>query len=81
MSVCDDQKTFDKALKKASRFVQKEEQPRKMALVFCMAIYLILMIWALILAVKVAPPAQQVKHIVFAMVFSPIYIISYYLGN
>ena len=80
-SVCSDQKKFDEAIKKASKYVRKRERPGKMAMLMCTAIYLVLAVWAIIVALKVAPPDQQVKHLVMALVAPPVYIVAYYLGN
>jgi len=81
MAVCGDQKTFEKALKRASHYVKREERPRRIVVLLYTAIYLALAVWALMLAVKTAPPGDQIKHLVLALLFPPVYIVACYLGN
>jgi len=80
-SVCSDQKKFDDAIKKGTKYLRKQERPGKMAALMSAAIYLILAIWALVLALKVAPSDQQIKHVIMAILAPPVYIVAYYLGN
>lgn len=47
---------------------------------FLMAIiYMIFLFWAIILAMKVQNNENKIIHMIFALIASPIYILSYYL--
>jgi len=80
-SVCSDPKAFASALKRASKYVRKEEEPSRSVKVAFIAMYVIVAVWALILALKIAPKDELVKHLALALIFPPVYIISYYLAN
>jgi len=80
MSVCNDQQTFQDALKQAEIYVIKRQRPSKVAAAIATGIYIVFVVWAVMLALRVAPQDEQVKHIVFAVLFPPIYVVSVYLG-
>ena len=43
-------------------------------------LYFIFLVWAVILALKVSSGSERTKHLLFAVVFSPIYVLLYYIG-
>lgn len=79
--VCQDQDVFNKAVRKALKYTEKKEKPKGWVSIVSMAIYILFMFWALVLAMKVSTPSTKTLHYVFAIVFSPIYVIAYYLGR
>jgi hypothetical protein len=79
-NVCEDQKTMNKAVRKAVNKVIKENRPSTFSRMLSMIIYIILIMWAFILALKVPENMRQL-HVVLALVFAPFYILSYYLNS
>lgn len=43
-------------------------------------VYVILLFWAVMLALNSQPPENRVFHIILAMLFSPLYVLSYYVN-
>jgi hypothetical protein len=80
-SVCDNQADFNQALQAGIKY--NKQQAVKQAGVWMwvyLIAYFIFFVWAIILALQVAPGAERTEHVVFAVVFGPIYVLSYYLG-
>ncbi len=44
-------------------------------------IHFILLFWGVMLALNSQPPENRVVHIVLAMLFSPLYVLSYYINQ
>ena len=81
-SVCNTQDSFNDAFKKAVKYTNKKNTPSKTVQLIIFLIAIALIFWALMLASRVNVPSdQKVMHFVLALVFSPVYIISYYLSN
>ena len=88
MSVCTNQDTFNKAFRSAIKYNEKIDEKRerhrlrKMSGVICIysVIHLIFLIWGIMLAFKSQPPKNRVIHMTLAIIFSPIYVLSYYLN-
>lgn len=80
--VCDNQSDFNIAVRKALKYNMKEDMKKAKPWIYVyMVLWAIFFVWAVIIAMKVAPAgAERTEHLVFAMVFSPIYVIAYYLG-
>lgn len=79
--VCNSQDDFNIALRKGLKYnFQQTEKKLKPYMYVSFAIMFIFIVWALLLAMKVSPGPDRVAHLVFAIVFSPIYVIGYYLG-
>jgi len=81
-SVCDNQKDFNNAFKEAIHYVNKKDRPKLwVQIVICVIVFLFIL-WALVLASKQAGGnSDQIIHYVLAFVFSPAYIIGYFLSN
>ncbi len=79
--VCDNQDDFNKAFRKAVKYnnkkANKKAQPWMIAYLVLWAIFLV---WAVMLAMKVAPGPQRVMHLTFAFLFAPAYVLATYLG-
>ncbi len=79
--VCDNQDDFNMAIRKAIRHNNKENiEKAKPWLYTYSVIWMIFLIWSVVLVMKMAPNSDRVIHLVFAIVFSPAYVLSYYLG-
>ena len=78
--VCKNQDAFNKSFREAIKYVQKENEPRQWVQLVVAVFGIILIVWAVILAVRVHGSEQRI-HIVLALLFSPVYIISYYLSK
>lgn len=80
MSLCDNQDSFNDAFYKALKNSRKEDN-KKMAsgVGVYLLIHLIFLFWGIMLALK-QPKDQQIVHITLAMVFSPAYVLAYYLN-
>ena len=81
MSVCSNQDTFNQSFRQAVKNYVKKEEPRAVAVIIVSVIYLVVMIWAVILALKISSGDERTKHVLFALLFSPLYIIAYFLGK
>lgn len=81
MSVCDNQNDFNVAVKNALKYNVKETEKKMKPYIYVMLVLgVIFLVWAILLAMQVAPGPGRVVHLVFAMMFSPMYVIAYYLG-
>ena len=80
MSLCDNQDNFNDDFYKALKDSRKKDN-KKMSLGvgIYMLIHLIFLFWGIMLALK-QPKDQQIVHLTLAMVFSPAYVLAYYLN-
>ncbi len=46
-----------------------------------MVVHFILLFWGVMLALNSQPPENRVVHIVLAMLFSPLYVLSHYINQ
>ena len=85
VNVCTNQKAFTQALKAASEHFSNESkeymEKNKNKLAMCVLLYLVLLVWAVLLAMRVQDKEHRVIHTVIALVCPPTYIIAYYLNN
>lgn len=81
-NVCTDQKTFNKAVKKAIDHLDDEDDKdtNQTARMIMTLIMLTFYFWALLLALKVSDSQHRVLHIILALLTGPIYVLAYYLG-
>jgi len=80
-TVCDTQDDFNNAFHDAVNYVNKKDKPKLWMQLVALGIVLILVVWALVLAARVNGSSDQKVHFVMALVFSPFYIIAYYLNG
>ena len=79
--VCSDQDTFNNAVYTALKDLDKEEMDKhKSWRNVHVIIWMVFFLWAVFLAMKVNNGPEKIEHLLFAMVFSPIYVLAYYLG-
>ena len=79
--VCDNQDDFNMAFRKAVKYNNKENIKKSKPWMYVyLVLWLIFFLWAIILALQVPEGSDRVKHLVFAIVFSPVYVLSYYLN-
>lgn len=79
-TVCDDQKKFNEAFKKA--IIQADEDMMEKSsgwIVLYTLLYLVFIVWAIILAMRMPESPGRVVHLVLAMAFAPFYVLAYYL--
>jgi len=80
-NVCTDQKTFNKAVKKAIDHLDDDDNDtNQTARMIMTLIMLTFYFWALLLALKVSDSQHRVLHIILALFTGPIYVLAYYLG-
>ena len=46
-----------------------------------LAIHLLLLFWAVALALQVPAGPERTEHVLFSIIFAPLYILSHYLGK
>ena len=84
-TVCKDQETFNKALDtyQTVKEVELEEDMKKNRgmISAALVIMLLLLIWAVTLALRVQDSEHRVLHVFLALLTSPLYIISHFLSN
>lgn len=80
LGVCANQSTFNKSFHNAIKWTNKKEQGPVWVQWIAFCIYILLALWALMLVSKMPAGNDRKIHYMFALVFPPIYIISYYVG-
>lgn len=79
--VCNNQADFNIAFHKAIKQNNKDAMKKaKPWVVVSLTIWIIFFVWALILAMSLPSGAEKTVHLVFAMTFSPVYVLAHYLG-
>ena len=80
-NVCANQDDFDQAVHAAIKYSRKKKmQDCKPWGYVIVVLWFICLVWALLLAMQVPAGHERVEHIVFGLIFSPVYIIAHYLG-
>ena len=83
-SVCKDQTTFNEAVKTAVKQMNEDKMKEHRTIKsLVLVLYLVMAVWALVLAMnaQVSTQTERIIHLVFAIVASPVYILSYYLSE
>ena len=81
MALCSDQKTFNKAVRKAIEHIDDDDESNGFGVkLISSLIMLTFYLWALLLALKVSDKEHRVLHITLALLTGPLYVLSYYLG-
>lgn len=79
--VCNNQDDFNIAIRKAVKYdLQQTEKKAKPFMYVSAALMFIFIVWAMLLAMQIPRGPERISHLVFAIVFSPVYVIGYYLG-
>jgi hypothetical protein len=79
--VCGNQSDFNMAFNKALKQNNKEAMKKAKAwVVVSLTVWLIFFIWALMLAMQLPQGSDKTVHLVFAMAFSPVYVLAHYAG-
>jgi hypothetical protein len=80
-NVCQDQADFNEAVHRAVKYNRKREiNDSKPWIYVYIVVWFIFLIWAIMLAMQIQNSTEKVEHLVFAMVFPPVYVLSHYLG-
>jgi len=80
-NVCTNQDDFNEAFRKALKYNDKENMKKAKPWVYVyVVLWVIFFIWAIMLAMQVPPGPERIEHLIFAIVFSPAYVLAYYLG-
>lgn len=80
-SVCETQDKFNNAFEGAVKYVEKKERPSRFLRLVSLIVMIAFVAWALLLADKIDSGNDKIVHLVLAIVFSPFYIIAYYLNG
>ena len=81
MALCSDQKTFNKAVRKAIEHIDDDDESNGFGVKLIASLLLLTFyLWALLLALKVSDKEHRVLHITLALLTGPLYVLSYYLG-
>lgn len=78
-TICDNQDDFNHAFREAIKYTRKKEKLSTLASVIILLIIFLLLLWALVLANRVM--THKILHYLLALVFSPAYILAYYLNG
>jgi hypothetical protein len=82
MSVCENQKNFNHAIYNAVKDYDRRERRQMSGFVtFYIMLHLVFLIWGVMLALTSVPKENRVLHITLAVLFSPAYVMSYYLDT
>jgi hypothetical protein len=81
MSVCDNQDDFNKSFYKAIKYSNKKTNKKIMTpLLIYVIVHTLFLFWGVLLAFK-QDPSVRVVHITLAIIFSPAYVLAYYLNQ
>jgi len=84
---CADQNQFNDSFKTAINKYKSDEMKKYESQSFrntCFIVtmtYLIFMIWAVILALKISKPDQRILHVTLALISGPAYVFAYYISK
>lgn len=82
LSPCDNQDDFNVAFRNALKYNEKENMKKARPYMYVyLVLWLVVTVWALLLAMQVPAGNSRVLHVFFALVASPMYVLSFYLGN
>lgn len=80
-SVCENQDNFDAGIRKAVKYVEKKDRLSTLSMIVLSLILLIILVWAVMLAKNFGTTEYSILHYVLAILFSPMYIVAYYLDK
>ena len=76
---CTNQADFNKALRTGIKYTNKKNKNRQWTWMYT-ALWAIFFVWGILLAMKIPTGQMRSLHTVLAIVFSPVYVLAYYLG-
>ena len=81
-NVCASQAEFNVAFENAIKNREKNIREKKLTPVqiIGVVIYILVIVWAILLAVRVSSAEMRTMHIVYALVLAPVYVLAYYMG-
>jgi hypothetical protein len=82
MSVCDNQDKFNDAVYNAVEYTNKRQvESVQKGVVFYMLLHVMFLFWAVMLALRHVNKDDRVVHLTLAVLFSPVYVLSYYISH
>ncbi len=80
--VCNTQDDFNQALQNAIKYNNKEAMKKAQPwAIVCLVIWFVFFVWALVLAMRLPPGKHKIEHVLFALLFSPAYVLATYLSE
>jgi len=79
-NVCQDQQTFNEALKKGLESLSEDKKVSSGYMLMYLILATIFLVWALMLSYQCPKSSNRILHILFALLASPLYVLSYYLN-
>ena len=80
-NVCDNQGDFNTAFRQAIEHNNKENVKKAKPWIYVYAVlWSIFLIWSIFLAMQVSSGNERISHLILAIVFSPVYVLAYYIG-
>ena len=80
--VCNTQDDFNQAVQAAIKYNNKEAMKKAEPwAIVCLCIWFVFFVWALVLAMKLPVGKNRVENILFAILFSPAYVLATYLSK
>jgi succinate-acetate transporter protein len=79
--VCDNQADFNYAFRHALKYNSEQNMKRAKPWIYVyLLLWMIFFVWAVLLAMKASTGPDRVIHLVLAVLFSPLYVLSHYLS-
>jgi len=79
--VCQNQDDFNQAFYNAVKYNNKTVMDKNRTWLFIYGmLYIVFMIWAVSLALKIPAGSDRTMHLLFAILFGPLYVLAYYIG-
>jgi len=78
--VCGNQNDFNMAVNKAIKYTNNKNMKKGPWATVCAIIWVLFFFWALMLAMQVPAGHERVEHVLFAILFSPAYVLAHYVG-
>lgn len=79
MALCNDQQSFNTAMKE----FLKSERPPKRTMMVALVVYLVLLVWSVMLALSLqaSSKGEKILNIVLSILCPPVYIIGFYSSD
>lgn len=79
-NVCQDQETFNEALREGIDSYNEQRKVSTGYMLFYLILALFFLVWALILAYQPKRSQERLLHLFLALLASPLYVLSYYMN-